>query len=241
MSESETFIVIKLRPSDVHESGYVHCPIAIYAKEGTKLREESALCFVWTVHETDAGIDGIYIQRTGAETAVAVSQSPNTVLKQHNSIGKAAKFMNYVCRNRITCRERFDREMLEKADADAAQLLKEKADADAAQFDKELDAAEEFYGAGKHAGKHSTNTIHTIDEEPEAESSRVGSQPAELPFYDMNMYAADLAVYAADLGMYADDELGYPSDDDKDISAQSSPACSTCHDTGCDTFLCPGA
>ncbi|KAJ7173036.1 hypothetical protein C8R43DRAFT_944078 [Mycena crocata] len=239
MSQSETFTVIKHRPSDVHD-GYVCCPIAIYAKEGTILKEESQLCFVWTVHETNAGIDGIYVQRAGAETAVVVSQCPNTVLKQHNSIAKAAKFLNYVCRTSDTCRARFERELKAKADA---------------EFEKQLDAAEEFYGAGKHC-----STIHTSDE-----ASRVESQPAEgenmniyaaaegeigsngadggtqLQFYDMNMYAADLGMYAADLGMYADDELGYPDDEDNDMSGQSSPACSICHDAGCDTFTCPGA
>ncbi|KAJ7089054.1 hypothetical protein C8R43DRAFT_1142217 [Mycena crocata] len=197
MSQPQYYHLIKHRASDVDESGYIFCPIAIYAKEGTHLRDESELCFVWTVHETEAGLDGIYVQRGGAETALLLSEGPNTILKQHISIGKAAKFLNYVCGQSATCRARFERDT----------ELKEKADAD--EFEKQLDMAEEFYGSGK----YSSTASRTGDDEDtsQAQSSGVGPQSADD---ESHLQLCDINIYSADLSIYADDELelGYPSD-----------------------------
>ncbi|KAJ7182439.1 hypothetical protein C8R43DRAFT_940594 [Mycena crocata] len=136
----------------------------INAKEGTKLPEEDESVDVWTVNETDAGLDGIYIELSAAESAVASSGCRITVIKKLTSIGQAARYMNYVCGHTGTCRARYDRQMKSR----------EKAEAEAAEFEKQLDRAEEFYGAGKYSASASIDpgdAEEDSDEEEESDAS----------------------------------------------------------------------
>ncbi|KAJ7077198.1 hypothetical protein C8R43DRAFT_966124 [Mycena crocata] len=209
---SELVGVVKIRPADVHHSGYTFCPVAIYAKEGTKLPEEDESVDVWTVNETDAGLDGIYIELSAAESAVASSGCRIAIIKKLTSIGQAARYMNYVCGHTGTCRARYDRQMKSR----------EKAEAEAAEFEKQLDRAEEFYGAGKYSASAS---IDPGDDEEDNEAAEFDKQLDRAEeFYGAGKYSASASIDPGDAEEDSDEE---------EESDASGPVCSVCGDVGC--------